>query len=80
VADRHTARVSLAIIRAVVEDRPNPVIRILRIDDLFRDEQVLGTTTSPDEAASLIRDWLQSVIARRDDSARADDNGAVTGK
>lgn len=79
VADRTTARVSLAIVRAVVGDGSSPVIRVLRVDDLFRDEQVLGTTTSPDEAASLIRDWLRTVIARRGDAATAEDNGAVTG-
>jgi len=34
------------------------------MDDLFRSERVLGTTTSPDIAAALIRDWLVSVVDR----------------
>ena len=71
------AEVALAIVRAVVDDGPQPLIRVLRIDDLFRDEQVLGITTSPDEAARLIRDWLSTVIARRRDVPGGDD-GAVT--
>jgi hypothetical protein len=65
VTQPRAAEVALAIVRAVVDDGPQPLIRVLRIDDLFRDEQVLGTTTSPDEAARLIGDWLSSVIARR---------------
>jgi hypothetical protein len=32
------------------------------MDDLFRDEQVLGITSSPDEAAGMVRTWLESVI------------------
>lgn len=59
------AHVGLAIVRAVVDDGPDPVIHVLRMDDLFRDEQILGTTTSPDEAAAMIREWLISVIERR---------------
>ena len=59
------AHVGLAIVRAVVADGPDPVIHVLRMDDLFRDEQILGTTTSPDEAAAMIREWLISVIERR---------------
>ena len=57
-----TTRVGLAIVRVVVEGRSDPVIRVLRMDDLFRDEQVLGTTSSPDEAAGMVRNWLESVI------------------
>ena len=60
--ERATARVGLAIVRAVVEEGTEPVIRVMRMDELFRDEQVVGTTNSPDEAAAMIRDWLVSVI------------------
>ena len=60
--DQAAARVGLAIVRAVVEDGPDPVIRVMKMDDLFRDEQVVGTTSSPDEAAAMIRDWLVAVI------------------
>ncbi len=60
--EKAAVRVGLAIVRAVVEDGSDPVIRVLRMDDLFRDEQVVGTTSSPDEAAGMIRDWLVSVI------------------
>jgi hypothetical protein len=60
--EQAAARVGLAIVRAVVEDGPHPVIRVLQMGDLFRDEQVVGITSSPDEAAGMIRDWLVSVI------------------
>lgn len=46
----------------VVEAGPRPVIRILQIGDLFRDEHVLAVTTSVDEASQIIRDWLQDVL------------------
>lgn len=61
---RDRAHVGLAIVRAVVEQGPPPVIRVLRIDDLFRDEHVLGVTSSPEEAAAMIRDWLVGVVER----------------
>lgn len=71
---RDRAHVGLAIVRAVVEQGPPPVIRVLRIDDLFRDEHVLGVTSSPEEAAAMIRDWLVGVVER---AAPARDNTTV---
>ena len=58
------AHVAIAVIRTVVEPGPRPVIRILEITSLFRDEHVLSVTTSADEAAEVIRTWLDDVIRR----------------
>lgn len=66
-AKRH--HVGLAVVRAIVDDGPTPVIRVVQMDDLFRSERVLGTTTSPDIAATLIRDWLISVLDRNTPAA-----------
>lgn len=74
---RDRARIGLAIVRAVVEQGPPPVIRVIRIDDLFRDEHVLGVTSSPDEAAAMIRDWLTGVLGRAAPGPLAN-NGPVT--
>jgi hypothetical protein len=65
VRDSEPAGVSVAIIRTVVEPGPRPVIRILQISDLFENEHLLAVTTSVDEAARVIGDWLRDVIARR---------------
>jgi hypothetical protein len=65
VSSRPSTHVGLAIVRAVFEDGPSPIIRVLRMDDLFRHEQVLGVTSSPDEAAAIIATWLHSIIDRR---------------
>jgi hypothetical protein len=78
VTERKAPRVGLAIVRAVVEGDEQPIIRILRMDDLFREERVLGTTVSPDEAAAMIRDWLSGVIERRERARQTNDNGPVT--
>lgn len=62
---RAAAHVGLAIVRAVVEEGPQPVIRVIQMDDVFADERMLGVTSSPDDAARMIRDWLVGVIGRR---------------
>jgi len=36
------------------------------MDELFRDEQVVCTTTSPEVAARLIREWLTEVVPRQE--------------
>lgn len=54
--------IGVAVIRTVVEPGPRPVIKILQVDRLFRNEHVLAITTSPDEAARVIRGWLVDVI------------------
>lgn len=56
--------VGIAVIRTVVEPGPRPVIRILELADLSRDPQVLAVTTSVEEAAQVIQDWLKEVVAR----------------
>lgn len=59
-------RVAIAVIRAVVEQGPRPVIRILEFGQLFRDEHSLAVTTSPAEAADVVRAWLEDVLSRAD--------------
>jgi hypothetical protein len=59
----------LAVVRAIVDDGPTPVIQVVQMDDLFRSERVLLTTTSPDVAAAQIRDWLVSVVDRNTPAA-----------
>lgn len=54
------------MIRAVVEQGPRPVIRILEVGQLFRDEHALTVTTSPAEAAEVVRAWLEDVVNRSD--------------
>lgn len=78
MTERKATHVGVAIVRAIVEGGERPIIRVLRMDDLFGAERVLGTTVSPDEAAAMIRDWLAAVIERHGRAVRSDDNGAVT--
>lgn len=56
--------VRVAVIRAIVKP-PDPVIRIIELNELYRNEHVLHTTTSPDEAAEVVRAWLVDVIGHR---------------
>ena len=74
---RPPSRVGLAIVRAVVEEDAGPTIRILRLDDLFRDEQVIGITSSPDEAAAIIGEWLHSMVSGRRERPTAGDAGVT---
>jgi hypothetical protein len=62
VRGRQPVTVGIAVIRAMVESGPRPVIRIMEITDLFAGERVLSVTTSADEAAETIRDWLRKMI------------------
>jgi hypothetical protein len=62
-----TTRVAIAVVRTVIEPRVQPVIRILEVSDLFRDERVLGVTTSADEAADIVLDWLRAVVPSKVD-------------
>lgn len=62
---RQPVTVGIAVIRAMVESGPRPVIRILEVADLFGDERVLSVTTSADEAAEIIRDWLRKMIEQK---------------
>jgi hypothetical protein len=62
VPGREPVTVGIAVIRAMVESGPHPVIRILEVSDLFGEEHVLSVTTSADEAAKIIRDWLRKMI------------------
>jgi hypothetical protein len=60
----------LAVIRAGVEDYPAPVIRILLVDDLLANHVVSTATTSPDDAAAMIREWLGRVTLPRGGDAQ----------
>lgn len=65
-------RVGLAIVRSEVGQGVDPIIRIVQLDDLFGAERVLVVTTSPDEAAQQLRDWLRSMIGGQDVSGTPD--------
>jgi hypothetical protein len=65
VERRHQPRVAIAVIRAIVDPAQAPVIRILEVRHLFMDDHVVRVTTSPDEAADVIRGWLRDVVAAR---------------
>jgi hypothetical protein len=56
--------VAIAVIRAVVAQGSRPVIRVLEVGQLFSDEHALAVTTSPGEAAEVVRAWLEDVVAR----------------
>jgi hypothetical protein len=60
------SRIGLAIVRSEVSQGLGPIIRIVRLDDLFGTERVLVITTSPDEAAQSLREWLWEMIGGQD--------------
>jgi hypothetical protein len=62
VTDRGGPHVGLAIVRANVDEAGIPVIRVVLMDDLFRDEQDIVTTCSPDHAGATVTEWLRSAL------------------
>lgn len=60
------ASIGIAVIKIVVGRAPGPVIRILEVNELFRDEHVLTVTSSPDEAAGELRRWLHEMTVMPD--------------
>ena len=56
------------MIRASTDRGPGAVIRILEVAGSSHDDHLLGMTTSPDEAARIIGDWLRMVIERSSES------------
>lgn len=62
----------IAVIRA--STGPTAVIRILEVAGGSHDDHVLGITTSPDEAARIIGDWLRMVIGRSSQLTGNDQN------
>lgn len=68
------ASIGLAIVRVIVEESSPPVIRVLRIDDLLRDEYVLGVSSNPEEAAAMIWDWLVGIVERAEPTSPSRDD------
>jgi hypothetical protein len=53
------------VVRVIVGSGSGPVIRITELADPLRDERVVSTTTSVDDAVEYLRAWLESASRPR---------------
>jgi hypothetical protein len=56
--------VAVAIVRMLVEPGMEPVIRIIEMPSIWREERVVLTTTSTDAALDAMRSWITDATAR----------------